>query len=109
MKQDGEKRIAGALAILKHVIKVRGAQQALLAREALPVFYGRRVGRRANRDLPSDRESRATLRPSALQDQTTTAGGHAGAKTVRSDALELAGLIGSFHREIRRKTKGWDA
>jgi len=87
MKQDGEKWIAGSLAILKHVIKVCCAQQALLPREVLPLFSGRQSGRRANRNLPSDRESRATLCPAALQHQTTTAGGHAGAKTVRSDAL----------------------
>ena len=40
MEQDREKSIHGSLTILKHVIKVCCAEQALLPREALPVFVG---------------------------------------------------------------------
>jgi hypothetical protein len=57
---------------------------------------------------PSDREARAALRTPALQHQPASAGGHAGAEPVCPDTLQFAGLVRSFHEEIRRKTKGWE-
>jgi hypothetical protein len=114
MEQDREKPIPRSLTTLKHLIKIRCAQEARLPREGLRVLAGRPGGPRGDRNLPcgrqpSDRESRAALRTPALDHQTAPPSGHAGAETVRPDALELAGLISSFHGEIRRKTKGWDA
>lgn len=109
MEQDREKPIPGSPAMLKHVIKVRCAQQAQVSWEGPAARYDRSARQEINRNRPSDRESRPALCAAAFQHQAPAASGHAGSETVGPDTLELAGLISSFHEEIRRKTKGWDA
>jgi hypothetical protein len=62
MEQDREKPIPGSLTILKHLIKVRRAQQAQLPRENLPVLAGMQVGRRGDRNRQSGRRRQTVSR-----------------------------------------------
>lgn len=75
------------------VAAARGSQTVLIAAAPSP---------------PSlDREAGPALGTPALDDEAPGASGHASPKPVGAGALQFAGLVGSFHEEIRRKTKGW--
>ena len=54
-------------------------------------------GRRRRMPRRLRRQFRAALGATALQDETTGFGGHARTETVRSGALQFAGLIRAFH------------
>lgn len=101
-EEDREVVVGGAPAVLEDPVKGGGREQ--------PLTSGKALGRHP---FQSDREAGAAFGAATLDDQTSAAGCHAGAKSMRADALQFAWLIGSFHDDNpwknRRKTKGCNA
>lgn len=101
-EEDREVAVGGASAVLEDPVKGGGREQPLASGKAL-----------GGHPFQSDREAGAAFCAATLQNQTSAAGCHAGAKAMRADALQFAWLIGSFHDDNpwknRRKTKGWNA
>jgi len=88
------------LRLIKYLFEVRRSQKPQL-------FAKTFAGHMRPGSEPSGRQFSAASCTTTLDNQTTTAGGHASTKTVTASTLQNAGLKSSFHNGLPGNSVNW--
>lgn len=96
-RQYGKKPVRASFGPLKYPFEYCWSQQSDGSRKSCSNFLQLQPKLRC--------QSGTTLGTTGINDLSTTAGSHAGTKTVSTDTLKIAGLEGSFHCYSPNKQK----